>query len=121
MRFLLITKDDEMRAVAREGLHPSDDLVTHGKWAEALEACAGADMMFVDLIATLDEPGKIAGYERFATAKMGHPTASSVPVVLIGAPPDYELDFMAGWPDFVLGHIQRPVSVKLFRRASTWV
>ena len=121
MRFLLITKDDELRALAREGLHPSDDLITFDNWAEALEACAGADMMFVDLVATLDEPGRIAGYERFANAKMGHPTASSVPRVLIGAPPEYELDFMAGWADFVLGHIQRPVTVKLFRRASTWV
>ena len=121
MRFLLITKDDEMRIVAREGLHPSDDFLTFDNWAEALEGCDGADMMFVDLIATLDEPGRIAGYERFANAKMRHSVAGKVPLVLIGPPADYEIDFMAGWPDFVLGHIQRPVTVKLFRRASTWV
>jgi hypothetical protein len=121
MRFLLITKDQEMQGLAREGLHPSDELLTFDQWAAALEACDGADMMFVDLVATLDEPGRIAGYERFAMAKMANPTAAVVPLVLISPPSGYELDFMAGWPDFVLGHIQRPVTVKLFRRASTWV
>ena len=121
MRFVLITKDDEMRGQAREGLHPSDELVAFEGWVEALEASAGADMMFVDLVATLDEPGRIAGYERFANAKMSHSEAASIPLVLISPPPDYELDFMAGWPDFVLGHLQRPVTAKLFRRASTWV
>ena len=121
MRFLLITKDLEMQAVAREGLHPSDDLIAFQEWTKALEASKGADMMFVDLIATIEEPGRIAGYERFAMAKMAHPVAAPVPVVLIGPPAEYELDFMAGWPNFVLGHIQRPVSAKVFRRASTWV
>lgn len=121
MRFVLITRDDEMRALAREGIHPSDDLQCFDNWQAALEVLAGADMLFVDLLATLDEPGKIAGYENFAMAKMGHPEASGVPLVLISPPADYELDFMAGWPDFVLGHIQRPVTAKLFRRASTWV
>ncbi|MHB8637894.1 MAG: hypothetical protein ACYC96_15635 [Fimbriimonadaceae bacterium] len=121
MRYLLITKNAEMQVVAREGLHPSDELVTFDAWPDALEASKNADMMFVDLIATLDEPNQIAGYERFAHAKMAHPTAAAVPLVLIGAPPDYELDFMAGWPNFVLGHLQQPISVKLFRRASTWV
>ena len=121
MRFLLITNDDELRLLAREGLHPSDELQTRANWKEALEACADVDLMFVDLLATLDEPGRIAGYERFAMAKMDHPVASAVPLVLISPPEKYELDFMAGWPDFVLGHIQRPVTVKVFRRASTWV
>jgi len=110
-----------MRGVAREGLHPSDELQTFAEWPEALADSKGADMLFVDLVSTLDEPHRIAGYERFAMAKMEHPVASPIPVVLIGAPADYDLDFMAGWPNFVLGHIQRPVSVKLFRRASTWV
>jgi hypothetical protein len=121
MRFLLITKDDEMQALAREGLHPSDELLTFGGWSEALDACEGADMLFVDLLATLEEPGRIAGYERFAIAKMDHALAGPVPLVLISTPSGYELDFMAGWPDFVLGHIQRPLTAKLFRRASTWV
>jgi len=107
--------------MAREGLHPSDELRAFKRWQEALEASAGVDMMFVDLLSTLTESGKIAGYEEFAMAKMAHPDAADVPLVLISPPPDYELDFMAGWPDFVLGNIQQPVSAKLFRRASTWV
>jgi len=110
-----------MQALAREGLHPADELLTYEKWQEGLEACGGADMLFVDLLATLNEPGKIAGYEAFAMAKMNHSAGAAVPLVLISPPSDYELDFMAGWPDFVLGHIQRPVTAKLFRRASTWV
>lgn len=78
-------------------------------------------MMFVDLVATLNEPHKIAGYEQFAMAKMMHPSASKIPLVLIAPEEEYELDFMAGWPDFVYGHVRRPVNYKIFRRASTWV
>jgi hypothetical protein len=121
MKFVLITQDPEIEAAAREGFHPSDETLAFSDWSEALEHAQGADLMFVDLISTLDEPHKIAGYERFAEAKMGHATASSIPLVLISPPDDYELDFMAGWPNFVFGHIQRPVSYKIFRRASTWI
>lgn len=121
MRFLLVTLDEELLSLAREGIHPSDELRTFKNWKEALDASAGADMMFVDLLATLTEPGKIAGYEVFAHAKMAHPDAEKVPLVLISPPMEYDLDFMAGWPDFVLGNIRRPVTAKLFRRASTWV
>jgi len=121
MKFVLITKDPEVEAAAREGFHPSDECLVFGDWAAALDACADSDLLFVDLIATLAEPNKIGGYERFAMAKMGHPVAASVPLVLIAPPEDYELDFMAGWPDFVFGHVRRPVTYKIFRRASTWV
>jgi len=121
MKFVLISKDPEVEAAAREGFHPSDELLTFGDWVPALEQAGDADLMFVDLIATLSEPHKIAGYEKFALAKMAHPSASRVPLVLIAPPPDYELDFMAGWPDFVFGHVRRPVTYKIFRRASTWV
>lgn len=121
MKFVLITKDPELVEEARQGFHPSDELETFEDWAEALGSCEGADLMFVDLISTLVEAHKIAGYERFALAKMGHPTACSIPLVLIAPPEDYELDFMAGWPDFVFGHVRRPVNYKIFRRASTWV
>jgi hypothetical protein len=100
--------------VSPHEVHPPDA-------AEALDACEGADLLFVDLLATLEEPHKIAGYEKFAELKMGHPAAKDVPVVLIAPPDDYELDFMAGWPDFVFAHIRRPVTEKIFRRASTWV
>lgn len=121
MKFVIITKDAEIEKSAREGFHPSDECVCYAKWQEALDQCEGADLLFVDLLATLVEKGKIAGYEAFAEAKMTHPIAFSTPLVLISPPADYELDFMAGWPDFVFAHIQRPVNYKIFRRASTWV
>ena len=121
MRLLLITKDPDLAAEAKEGFHPADETLIFGDWREALENCDGVELMFVDLVATLDEPGKIAGYEAFANAKMGHKVGTGIPLVLISPEPEYELDFMAGWPNFVLGNIQRPVSSKLFRRASTWV
>lgn len=121
MKFVVITKDAELEASAREGFHPSDECLAFSDWKAALDACEGADLLFVDLISTLEEPHKIAGYEKFGIAKMSHPVAAKTPLILIAPEPDYELDFMAGWPDFVFGHIRRPVNYKIFRRASTWV
>jgi hypothetical protein len=121
MKFVLITRDSEVEAAAREGFHPTDECVVFDDWMLALDSTEGADLLFIDLLATLTEEHKIAGYERFAMAKMSHPTARHVPLVLIAAPDDYELDFMAGWPDFVFAHIRRPINYKMFRRASTWV
>ena len=121
MKFVLLTLEQELKDAAKSGLHPSDDLVVHEDWVAALDDCRGADMIFVDLLATLDEPSKIAGYERFAEAKMDHADAKGTPLVLIAPPDDYELDFMSGWPDFVFAHLRRPVTEKVFRRASTWV
>lgn len=121
MKFLLVTKEKEMEEAARKGFHPSDELIVYENWEEALENSEGSDMMFVDLIATLKEPHKIAGYEDFAAAKMDSAVANAIPLVLISAPDDYELDFMSGWPNFVFGHIRRPVTEKIFRRASTWI
>jgi hypothetical protein len=121
MKFVVITKDREIEEAAREGFHPSDSCIFCSNWKDGLEASRGADLLFVDLIATLDEPHKVYGYELFARAKMSHPAANSVPLVLIAPPEDYELDFMVGWPDFVFGHVRRPVNYKIFRRASTWV
>ena len=121
MKFVLITQDHEVEKAAIEGFHPSDECIVIEDWMQALDQCDDADLIFVDLLATLNEPHKIGGYEQFAMAKMSHPTAKKVPLVLIAAPDDYELDFMAGWPDFVFGHVQRPVTYKIFRRASTWV
>lgn len=121
MKFVLLTKDEGLVAAAQEGFHPSDSLASFDNWHDALECCAEADLLFVDLLATLDEPHKIAGYERFAQAKMEHEVAREVPVVLIAPEDSYELDFMAGWPNFVFAHVRRPVSPKIFRRASTWV
>ncbi len=121
MKFLVITKDPEIEDAARKGFHPSDEMVAYADWVEALENAEGVDLMFVDLLATLNEPHKIAGYEEFAMAKMGHPVADVVPLVLFSPPDDYELDFMTGWPNFVFGHVRRPITEKIFRRASTWI
>lgn len=121
MKFVLLTKEKDLEDAAKDGLHPSDDLLVSGDWKEALELCDGADMIFVDMIATLNEPNKVAGYEEFAMAKMDHPIAKATPLVLIAPPEDYEMDFMTGWPDFVFAHLRRPVTSKIFRRASTWV
>lgn len=121
MKFVLLTRDKEMVENAREGFHPTDEFAAFPDANQAFDACEGADLLFVDMLATLDEPGKIAGYERFASQKMEHPIAGTTPLVLISPPDDYELDFMAGFPDFVFAHIRRPVSAKIFRRASTWI
>ena len=121
MKFLLITKDSEVEEAARRGFHPSDELTTYSDWEEALDGAEGTDLIFVDLLATLREPHRIAGYEEFGLAKMAHKQAKDVPLVLISPPDDYDIDFMVGWPDFVFGHVRRPVSDKIFRRASTWI
>lgn len=120
MKFVLITKDSEVENAARQGFVPYDCEV-FSDWQKALESAAGADMMFVDMLATLLEPNKIEGYEKFAMAKMAHPVAKDVPLVLISPPHDYELDFMTGWPNFLVGNIPRPVDAKVLRRASTWI
>jgi hypothetical protein len=121
MKFILITKDKEVAKAAQEGFHPSDEAIVFDDWREALDAAGGADLLFVDLLSTLIDPHKIAGYEQFAMAKMSHPMAKDVPLVVISPPDDYQLDFMAGWPNFVFGHVKRPVDYRVFRRASTWI
>ena len=121
MKFVLVTKDKEMASEAKKGFHPSDKLQVFGEWSEALDACKGADLLFIDLVATLEKPHKIAGYEKFGEARMAHKHASAVPLVLISPPEGYELDFMVGWPNFVFANIRKPVTFKIFRRASTWV
>lgn len=123
MRYVLFSKDPEIVGAFRspEAFLPSDELVVVGTREESIAACHGADMIFVDLAATLDEPHKIAGYEIFHDLMVADAVASKVPVVLISLPHDYEIDFMVGWPDFVFANMPRPVSAKLFRRASTWI
>lgn len=121
MRFVLITKDESLIEAAKQGLHPSDQLDIYEDWGYGLEQCPGADLMFIDLLATLCRPHEIQGYEDFAEAKMANGGAASVPLVLIGAGESYKLDFMVGWPNFLVGHLQRPVDYRQFRRASTWV
>lgn len=121
MRFVLITADSSLSDSAREGLHPSDELETYSDWSAALDLARGADMIIVDMIATLAEPNKVAGYEAFARAKMTHPDAAGIPLVVISPETDYDLDFVSGWPDFCIANVRRPCDYRIFRRASTWV
>ena len=110
-----------MAREARKGFHPDDELIVLKSWQQALDKCEDADLLFVDLVATLDKPHKIAGYEQFGIAKQAHAVANTVPLVLISPEADYDLDFMVGWPNFVFANVRRPVNYKIFRRASTWV
>lgn len=123
MKFVIITQDSQIAEAAKAptAFPVGDEVIVLKDWATALEQSEGADLMFVDILATLEEPHKVAGYEKFAYAKMDHPIAATVPLVLIASPAGYEMDFIAGWPDFVFAHLPRPVTEKIFRRASTWV
>src|ERR1700722_505691 len=109
MKYVILTNDAEIvEAASSPSAFPPDDVVAVYKDVDAaLSDCDGADLMFVDLIASLKEPHNIAGYEEFAMKKMAHPVANVTPLVLIGAPDDYDLDFMTGWPDFVFAHLRR--------------
>lgn len=121
MKFVLVTRDERVRKAAQAGIPASDTLLLFDAWEAALDACEGADLLFVDFLATLESPHKVAGYEKFAESKMAHPTAGSVPLVLVAPPDNYELDCMVGYPDFLFAHLRRPVTEKIFRRATTWV
>ncbi len=123
MRYVLFSSDLEIISAFKspEAFFPGEDLVVTKTREETIAACAGADMLFVDLVATLDEPNRIAGYETFHSMIVEDAVANAVPLVLISTPHDYDLDFMVGWPDFVFANMPRPVSPKLFRRASTWI
>lgn len=121
MKFVLVTRTEEIRQAAGGAFPATDRLLVFEDWEAALDACDGADLIFVDQVATLDAPHKIAGYERFAEAKMAHDVAAKVPLVLIAPPADYELDFYTGYLNFVLAQVRQPVTDKIFRRAATWV
>ncbi len=123
MKYVLLSKDEEIIQAFQspEAFLPSDELVVTQSKSEAILATPGADMIFVDLLATFDEPHRIAGYEDFHDQFEAAPGTSGIAVVLIAAPTDYDIDFMVGWPDFVFAQMPRPVTSKLFRRASTWI
>lgn len=121
MKYVFLSNDPEVLEARDRAFFPDDEVILAKNWEEALEVSSGAHMMFVDLIATLSEPHKIAGYEAFAEAKMAHPTAAAIPLILIWPPEDYALDFMTGFPNFVFQSIQRPVTFQKLRRATTYV
>ncbi|MDI9636740.1 hypothetical protein QPK87_09975 [Kamptonema cortianum] len=121
MKFVLVTKDSAIVEATQGAFQPDDELLVFEDWRVALDQASDADILFVDLVATLEKPHKIAGYEKFAEAKMDHPESSTVPLALIAPPDDYELDFMVGYPNFVFAHLARPLTYKVFRRISTFV
>ncbi|MCG9895026.1 MAG: hypothetical protein MH204_06090 [Fimbriimonadaceae bacterium] len=111
----------EMEEEFRKAFPHGDELVVHSDWRAGLESAVGADMMVVDFLTTLAEPHKVAGYEAFAEAKLDHPEASGVPLVLIWPPEDYQIDFMTGYPGLIFQSMQRPVTFQKFRRAATYL
>lgn len=121
MKFVLITDDDSIESAAQKAYPPTDELLTFVDWKQALEASENADLMFLDMISILEPAHKVSAYEEFANAKMAHPIAKEIKLVLIAPPADYEMDFMMGWPGFVFAHVRRPIDERIFRRAATWV
>ncbi len=121
MKISLVTKDKALIKEANAAYEKTDTLTVFSDWQTALDKSKGQDLMIVDLLNTLVEENKIDGYEVFARAKMAHKEASKVPLVLINAPEDYELDSMVGWPGFLFAMVRRPVTMKIFRRISTWI
>lgn len=121
LKYVLLTNDPDIISATEGAFQPTDEIIVTSNVTEALDACQGAEMIFVDLLATLTTPNKIAGYELFADAKRAHPHAARTPLVLISPPEDYELDAFVGWPGFVLANLARPVTWKNLRRATTWV
>jgi len=121
MKFVLISKDEEIIESAQEAYGTHYSLTVYKNWSLALAECKGADLMFVDIVATINEPGKIQGYEDFAAAKLSNETSNPIPLVAIALPTDYEIDSMVGWPGFVIAMWHRPVDAKRFRQASGYV
>lgn len=121
MKFVLVTHDEEIIAAAQKAYGTHYELKVCSDWNVAMSDLDGVDLMFVDLLATLKEPGRIQGYEEFAMAKMTDEKASRIPLVVFAPPSDYELDAMVGWPNFVFAMVRRPITDRLFRQASGWV
>lgn len=121
VKYVFLSHDPEVLAAREGAFWPDDELVTAQTWQEALDSCEGAELVFVDMLDTLREKGKVKGYEEFAEAKMAHPIAAKTPLVLIAPPDDYEMDGMVGYPDFVFAHVRRPVTFKTLRRMTTLV
>lgn len=121
MKFVLVTKEKDIVSAAEKAYGTHYQLDVFEDWNLALEACAEADALVVDLLATLEKPNKIDGYEKFALAKMAHETAKTVPLIVISQPLDYELDSMVGWPNFLFAMVRRPVGERTFRQISGWV
>ncbi len=121
MKFVLISQDEQIVKAAMEAYGTHYDLKIHSDWRTAIEDHEGTNLMFVDIMATMKDPGKIEGYEIFAEAKLSHEGCKSVPLVAISLPIDYEVDSMVGWPGFIIALWHRPVDARKFRQASGYV
>ncbi|MBS1707021.1 MAG: hypothetical protein JST40_14240 [Armatimonadetes bacterium] len=121
MKLVVVTSDPEVITSCKEAFRLGENVQYFRNWRDALDSCENADLMFLDQVATFHEPHRIAGYEEFAAAKMAHPIAKSTRLVLLAPPPDYDLDFVTGWPDFIFARIVKPVNEKVLRRIVTYV
>lgn len=106
---IFVSRDPELVADAKDVCQARDlELWVEPEWEQALSKSVRAELLVVDLLATLTIPHRISGYVRFAEAKMAS-AAASTPLVLIGVPEGYRLDGMAGWLGFLQAFVERPV------------
>lgn len=106
---VLISLDPELIADTRDACKERRlQLHVDSEWLRAIEKSAHADLMIVDLLATLNPPHRISGYVKFAEAKMKS-AAVQTPIVLIGPPVGYRLNGMVGWPGFLTAFVERPI------------
>ena len=106
---ILISHDPELIADTREICKSRGmQLTIEPEWKRALDRSTQVNLMIVDLLATLTPPHRISGYVRFAEAKMSS-AASKTPIALVGAPENYRLDGMVGWPGFLAAFVPRPI------------
>ncbi|MCL6624624.1 MAG: hypothetical protein K6T17_08435 [Fimbriimonadales bacterium] len=120
-KVILVTDDRKIVRVAKEAYRDMAQLLLTSDWREALDWCGNADVLIVDLLATLEQPHKIGGYVKFAQAKMSHMKAKGTPLILIAVPEGYKLNGMVGWPHFVRAYLRRPITASMFQRILTWL
>ena len=112
---ILVSRDPELIADVREACKGRNIGITvEANWARAIDRSSTANLLVVDLLATLAIPHRISGYVAFAETKM-RSAASRTPLVLIGAPDGYRLDGMAGWPGFLTAFFDRPISEEVLQ------
>ena len=105
-----MSRDPELIADVLDACKARNIQVTvEANWSRAIDRSSTANLLIVDLLATLAIPHRISGYVAFAEAKM-RSTASKTPLVLVGAPDGYRLDGMAGWPGFLTAFFERPIT-----------
>lgn len=121
MKVALITKNPVYGQLAREAEDEERKFVLFEDWREAFEHAAECDLMIADLISLLEKPHRIEGYRKFGEARLAHPIAARVPLVLIPAPDGYKLDGMIGWPNFLLGQLRHPITRETFRQVLRWI